>query len=246
MNHRERILAAIRHEPVDRPPTDLWATTEVQERLFNHFGVQEGKQQPVPGIGLCGGGLSRAPEAILRLFDLLQIDGILHIAPPYIGPPLPLAEDYTENEWGMRWRKQPYATGTYLEQVGFPLAYAQTIADLESYRWPDPDWYDYSALPGLAARCAGRAICCGYTAPFYYHNMLRGLEQSLMDPLLRPEFTAYLLDRLSDFFTEYHRRCFEAVAGLADMTQVTDDFGSQHGLLVSPKVFEAFYRGTGD
>ena len=63
-----------------------------------------------------------------------------------------------------------------------------------------------------------------------------------MDPMLRPEFTAYLVGRISDFFTEYHRRCFQAVHGLADMTQVTDDFGSQHGLLISPRIFERFYR----
>ena len=72
--------------------------------------------------------------------------------------------------------------------------------------------------------------------------MLRGLELSLMDPILRPDFTHHLLARLSDFFTEYHRRCFEALGGLADMTQVTDDFGAQHGLLISPRVFDQFYH----
>ena len=41
---------------------------------------------------------------------------------------------------------------------------------------------------------------CGYMAPFYFHNLLRGLEQSLVDPLDDAEFTHYLLDRLCDFF----------------------------------------------
>jgi uroporphyrinogen decarboxylase len=63
-----------------------------------------------------------------------------------------------------------------------------------------------------------------------------------MDPLLRPEFTHYLIERVSEFFTEYHRRCFEALRGQMDMTQVTDDFGSQHGLLISERTFETFYR----
>jgi uroporphyrinogen decarboxylase len=71
---------------------------------------------------------------------------------------------------------------------------------------------------------------------------LRGLELSLMDPVLRPEFTGHLVRRLSDFFTEFHRRCFEALGGMADMTQVTDDFGSQSGLLISPRTFDRFYR----
>ena len=89
----------------------------------------------------------------------------------------------------------------------YPLAGAETIADLEAYRWPDPTG-TIAALPGLATRFAGRAVSCGYTAPFYFHNMLRGLELSMMDPILRPDFTRHLLARLSDFFTEYHRRCF--------------------------------------
>jgi len=241
MDHRERVLAAIRHRPVDRVPTDMWATPEVQEKLFAHFGIESGGDTPV-GPALCGGGTWREVEALVALFDRLDIDGIFNIAPPYIGPELRSEGDYSENAWGMGSRSQAYATGVYSEQVHYPLAQAETIDDLARYRWPDPDWYDYAALPGLAARCGGRAICCGYTAPFYYHNLLRGLELSLMDPILRPEFTRYLVGRISDFFTEYHRRCFEATRGVNDMTQVTDDFGSQFGLLIGVKTFDAFYR----
>jgi hypothetical protein len=33
MNQRERMLAAKKHQPVDRLPTDIWATPEVWEKL---------------------------------------------------------------------------------------------------------------------------------------------------------------------------------------------------------------------
>lgn len=220
MNHRERILAAIHHQPLDRLPTDIWATPEVWTMLSAHFQVANR----------------------LDLYDKLDIDGIFAIKPPYIGPPWKGDSAYWENEWGMGFRPQRYATGSYDEQVHYPLAQAETIADLEAYPWPSPDWYDYAALPGLAAQFPNRAIECGYTAVFYWHNKLRGLELSLMDPLLRPEFTHHLIRRISDFFTEYHRRCFEAGQGLIDVTQVTDDFGAQTGLLISPQLFDAFYR----
>jgi len=242
MNHRERILAAIHRQPLDRIPTDMWATPEVQERLFEHFGIATARGTEAGDISLLGGLLTRDVEAILELWQILGIDGILNISPPYVGPEL-LEEDlYTENAWGMGFRPQSYGTGSYDEQIYYPLAEAESIADLEAYRWPDPDWYDYSALPDLVEVCGGRAISLGYTAPFFYHNLLRGLELSLVDTLLRPEFTHYLVGRISDFFTEYHRRCFEATRGLVDMTQVTDDFGSQFGLLISPQAFETFYR----
>ncbi len=248
MNHRERILAAFNHEPVDRVPTDMWATVEVQERLFDHIGLSpEIGRAPDPagvtqGFGMCGGSLSRGPEAILALWDALDIDGIMVLAPPYVGPPLEMDGDISFDAWGMGYRPQEYATGVYLEQVRCPLAEAETIADLEAYRWPDPDWFDYDAVRDMVARCGGRAIGSGYTAPFYYHNLLRGLERSLMDPIEKPEFTHHLVGRISDCFFEYHRRLFEAAGDLIDVTQVTDDFGSQHGLLISPRLFETFYK----
>ncbi len=39
MNSRERMLAAINHEPCDRVPTDIWATGEVWQKLKQHFGA---------------------------------------------------------------------------------------------------------------------------------------------------------------------------------------------------------------
>jgi len=59
--------------------------------------------------------------------------------------------------------------------------------------------------------------------------------------LVNPDMSVYLIQRVSDFFTEYHTRCFEALQGQMDLTQVTDDFGGQFGLLISPKVFDRFY-----
>jgi uroporphyrinogen decarboxylase len=142
----------------------------------------------------------------------------------------------------MGYRKQTYATGVYSEQVHFPLAKAETIADLKAFPWPSPDWYDYSVIPARAAGYPGRAIMCGYTAVFYWHNKLRGLELSLMDLALRPEFSRHLIRRITDSFLEYHSRCFEAAGRYIDLTQVTDDFGSQTGLLISQRMFEEYYR----
>jgi uroporphyrinogen decarboxylase len=220
MTHKERMLAAMDHQTVDRLPTDIWAVDEILDKLAEHFGV----------------------HSFLEICDRLEIDGIFNITPSYIGPPARLVEDLYFNEWGMGYRMQEYQGGLYEEQMVYPLAQAQTIADLEAFPWPSPDWYDYSRLPGLAQLYPDRAIICGYTAVFYWHNKLRGLEQSLLDPLERPMFTLYLLQKISDFFATYHQRCFEAAPGLIDTTQVTDDFGSQTSLLISPRVFDTFYR----
>jgi len=82
MNSRERILAAIRHQPVDRLPTDIWATQEVWQKLYAHFQV----------------------DTRLAVYDRLGIDGIVSVLPPYVGPEPHKKEGYWENEWGMGYR----------------------------------------------------------------------------------------------------------------------------------------------
>jgi len=242
MTHRERILAAVAHQPLDRIPTDMWATPEVQERLLAHFDISAGLGESSPWIGLNGGPLSRGINGIIELWDRLHIDGIFDIHPPYIGPELRSEDGIRFNEWGFGYRKKSYGEGEYDEQHVFPLESYETVDELEQWSWPDPDWYDYSKLPGLIEQCGGRAVNCGYWAVFTYHNYLRGMEKSLMDPLMSPDLCSHLLQKLSDFFYEYHSRCFEAAGGRIDFTQVTDDWGGQTGLMTSPRVYIDFYK----
>jgi len=77
-------------------------------------------------------------------------------------------------------------------------------------------------------------------APFYMFNNARGLEQSLLDMGTDPDLAQYIIDRSTDFLIEYHTRLFEAGHGRIDLTQVTDDLGCQHGLLISPASFDRF------
>jgi hypothetical protein len=52
VDHRQRILAAVRHEPVDKLPTDMMAEPEVLEMLFEHFQVDPGPAASPQGVGL--------------------------------------------------------------------------------------------------------------------------------------------------------------------------------------------------
>ncbi|MCI0512957.1 uroporphyrinogen-III decarboxylase-like protein [candidate division KSB1 bacterium] len=220
MTARERILAAFNRQPLDRIPTDIWATNEVWDKLRQYFG------------------------ASADILASLHIDGIDSVNAIYTGPALPVMPvgesiDY----WGMRYREVQYPAGNYMEQVYYPLAEARSYLDLEKYQWPQTTWFDYSQLAAAAIQARKRrAVMCGYMAPFYFHNKLRGLEQSLIDPLEDPEFTHAILQKISDFFYEHHRQMFAAAPGLIDVAQVTDDYGSQTGPLISLDIFRRFYR----
>ena len=219
MNSKERMLAAINRQPVDRIPTDIWATGEVWAKLRNHFGANA------------------------DIATELHIDGIAGVGPKYVGPALPqVPPDESVDYWGMRGRRVPHEGGAYQEQFFHPLASAQTIDDLDAYAWPSTNWFDYSEMRAQAAETGkAKVMQCGYMAPFYFHNLLRGLEQSLVDPLMEPEFTHHLVGRISDFFYDHHRRMFETCAGLIDVSQVTDDLGSQTGPLIGMELYREFY-----
>jgi uroporphyrinogen decarboxylase len=227
VNSRERILAAVHRQPVDRVPTDIWATDEVWAKLRGQFGADEQVRQA------------------------LHIDGIADIRPEYIGPefraPCPpdagLDFKVAYGIWGAGLRWQNYGTGRYLEQVSIPFKHVQTVDDLNKVEWPSADWFDYEGLREIAKRRRqDQVVMCGYMAPVYVHNLLRGMEQSLLDPLAEPELTHLILQRVCDYTYEYHRRSFEACDGLIDISQVTDDLGGQNGPLFSLGLYREFYK----
>lgn len=191
MNSRDRILAAINHQPVDRIPTDIWATGEVWEKLKAHFG---------DGVDIGA---------------KLHLDGFGGVGAAYIGPALPAVPDgETVDMWGIRSKRTAYDGGVYYEQSFNPLAAATTIDDLEKYRWPQADWFDYAKMrEQVEPQRQTKVIQCGYMAPFYFHNLLRGLEKSMMDPLLDPEFTHHLLTASASSSTSTTGGCSRRAPG---------------------------------
>ncbi len=101
MNSRERMLAAINRQPVDRIPTDIWTTQEVWRKLRNHFG--EGAD----------------------IMSELHIDGMNAVSPAYIGPALPkMPEGEFIDYYGLRSKAIPHEGGAYAEVIHHPLAEA--------------------------------------------------------------------------------------------------------------------------
>ena len=220
MNPRQRILAAVLRQPVDRIPTDIWATPEVQRILQDYCGC----------------------DSFVQTWDHLGIDGIVDVKPDYVGPTLPdVGPDRQIDEWGIVRKWQAHSTGGYWEYDAHPLAQAQTIADLDAYAWPRPEWYDFP--------CSRQ----GRRAPGTRHHVRLHRHLLLSQPAARAGAVAHGPDpapgvhrpfvrRLSETFFDLHQAGFEAAGDVVDIAQVTDDFGSQRGLLISRGMFEAFYR----
>ncbi len=220
MTPRERMLTAIDGGRPDRVPLDIWATPEVWDKLKRHFGT----------------------DSLADLKRHLHLDGFHSVGPAYVGPPVqPQPEGWLADYWGMRYQRKDYGTGTYWEQVVYPLDYAETVADLDRYDWPTPDWFDWSTVRAQCEAHRDLPVMAGYWTPFFFHNKLRGLEKSLEDLALRPELAHALIGRLTDFYYGCAERLYEAAGGLIDIGQLTDDFGMQTGLMISLAMYDEFF-----
>ena len=219
MNAKERVLSAINRERLDRIPCDYWGTPEVTNILKKHFGV----------------------EKDLDLWKKLGIDKIIGLAPCYNGPPLADNEDI----WRVRYKPKSYADGSgiYQEMCYNPLADLETIEEIEAnYTFPKADWFDFSTIEEECRKYPGSAIECGYASLFFMYSNIRGLEKSLMDLAANKEYAHYVIDRICDFLYPFHKRSFEAGNGLIDQAEVTDDFGTQSGLMISTEMFDEFFK----
>jgi uroporphyrinogen decarboxylase len=215
MTPRERWLAVLRRQRPDRVPMDYWTTGEAKDKLMRHLGVAGDK----------------------ALYERLHIDRVIGVGPRYVGPKLPP----DVNEFGIRHRLADYGTGTYSEIAFSPLAQYNSVAEIEAnYRWPSPDWYDYSGIPDQIVGFEEYPIRGGGSEPFLIYKSLRGQEQAFMDLALNPEIVHYCLDKLFDLAYQSTVRTYEAIPGKVMFSYVAEDMGSQESLLFAPKQIREF------
>jgi uroporphyrinogen decarboxylase len=214
-------------EKLDRIPIDYWASKEIDTRLCKAY--------------RCG--------SKNDLLDTLDVDFRYIAGPKFIGPPLKVHADGSEDDlWGVPRRRVYFGEGdfrgSYENVTKSPLEHAQTVADVENYtHWPDLDWYDYSEIADQcdAVHAQHRVVLFmgdrlnrfAQLKPMMY---IRGVEQTLADLARKnsPVFDA-ILEKISTFYTEYLHRILKAAKGKIDVIVTGDDFGQQDGLICSPR-----------
>ncbi len=216
MTKKERFKAAISLQETDRLATDMWAVPEVIQSLKKYFGTEDE----------------------FDIYENLGIDKAVPLQPKFIGP--------RENVWGIKYRTIPFNGGSYEEPSFQPLAGYETIDEIEAnYIWPTTDWYDYSVIEDQLKKYRDYPIEASYIALMYFYDQIRGTEQMMVDFALNEELAAYILHKIHTFSTAHMKKILEIVGDRAEYGQVTDDLGSQHGLLISPamltKYVEKYY-----
>ncbi len=216
MTPRERVLAALNHQPTDRTPRDFWAEEPTWNRLLAHLECSDRN----------------------RVLDQLGVD-VRHLQMPSI-PERELGNGLYQNFWGERYVYRQTAWGPMREDAQGALVNAQTQADLEQFDWPTPDLFDYSTLNEQCCCREPYALLYGFADIWQRPALVRGWEGMFIDMVDRPEWSHFLSRKFTDFYKEDYTRAAKATQGRIDLYLIISDLGSQNGPLISLSMFRQF------
>jgi uroporphyrinogen decarboxylase len=232
MNSKERVQTALNHQEPDRVPMMMSAGTVVVERLKESLGVSTDRE---------------LLEALhIDIFDMRGIDYSGAIGAKYIGPDnLGISSDwqgeffvlfgYYESEM-----ETPFGRTHSMGPPSLGVDAYPTIADLERFPWPQPDWFDYTTLRPQLEEWSDFAIATTGCSVFQHPQLFRGVEQLMLEMAFDPELTEFILDKVTDFYFGYFQGVFAEVGDLIDIFRLADDIGDQQKLLISPKMLERY------
>ncbi len=220
MTSRERVLQAIAHQPTDRTPADYGAIPAVTDALIRKLGVADTEELLV-ALGV----------------DMRRIG--FNYGQPDTGPD---AGGYLRTMWGALRRKDDPGDG----QPNFisPFNEETTVDEVHAHAWPDAGRLDYS---GVREECQKHhAEYATFGAPWspFFHEVgwLIGQEEFMMWMHTKPEVIRAIIDHVVDYEVEATRRFFQAADGLLDIAYFGNDFGTQRGMFISPRMWNDFIR----
>lgn len=265
MNHRKRVVAAVRHQPVDRLPVDMGGMRSTgimavaYNRLKKHLGIRDG------GIYVFDTGqqLAYVEEPVRQRFgcDVVILDsGLLDgwrdyslpdgtpakITASFLTEPDGDGGEYSLSETGSRIHHRP-AGSLYFDTIAKPpLAEAESIADLDRYHWEVLTDEQLEKLRREARRLyqeTDYAILGSFGGAFLEGGQgLRGWDQFMMDIAGDRKFTEALLDQMLQNSLRNVELYLDAVGDYIQVIQMGGDMGTQNGPQIRPKTYYEVFQ----
>ncbi len=221
MTPYERVDAAVNLRQPDRVPFDFWAVPEVWEKLRTFLDTDD--------------------EGVLRLLGVdLRI-----VVPEYIGPqPQKLADGTFYNIWGSHRRTVSNEYSTYEEYASFPLAQAETVAEVESWeKWPRSEYFNWDSIPKQVEQFnRDTRYYIRYDVGGIFESAwgLYGLDRFLTALYDRPEIPCAIMDCYTDLYIANVKSLMQKAQGLIDIVYTYDDVAIQNNLMMSPKMWRKY------
>jgi len=227
---KERLIKTLNHEQPDRPPIFATLTPQTARKLSDFLGFPY--EEPIDS-------LLSTRISHTKLLTHLGNDcvGVAANAPDS-APTTTDSDGIMTNEWGMTFK----TCGLYNEFHMYPLDGAQAREDIDNYPFPDPtDTSRYRiAREAVTKYRADYAIVADLETVFFETSWyLVGLEKFLMDMYSGAAYVEPLMDKVLEVNLETGRRLIELGV---DVIWAGDDFGTQHGMLISPEKWREIFK----
>jgi uroporphyrinogen decarboxylase len=217
MTCRQRVLAALRKEPVDRVPVFMWFHPETSEKLGAALDI------PAAFVGDAMGNDIRQTW----VGNNYAMEGVVHGKD---------GEGHTD-EFGIRWVKD----GCFNQIVSHPLEKASP-EELLAYKYPSDRIDEMVSRLELVVKGRGDMFLGVDVSPcaFEMLNRLRGMEGTLLDLLAEPEVADTMLSRCAGFSASLAERALERYA--LDWLWTGDDLASQNAMMMSPDIWRGLIK----
>ncbi len=242
LSHRERVLAALRHEEPDRVPLALWGSTYglidgLYTRVRDQMGLDRNgaiRMRPRKGHTV-----NYMDDRILEILDV-DVRYVWSGATDVNSPLRGVGKDL----FGVEFEK----TGYQVHPVKFPLADA-TLAEIADYRMPAAEPLVDRVTARSRARMLRETTDCAIIARapnsfglFDQSSYLTGMERLLVEFYDQPRIVDILADKLTEFFIELYELFLDAVGPYADIIELPgDDYAGTAGPIIDPKLFDKYY-----
>ena len=214
MTHRERVLAAVHHEPPDRVPIS-WVPVENPAPLLERLGLD-------PASG--GDTLGDYFGADVRMLGAVHTDDMFGNAGH--GKP-----------YGLELERKPFYNAETVKEIDkYPWPSIDTLDFTTLQSYSKNHTFENSAGHAI---CVGN-----WTPVFCEVCDFFTMERTLLLMLDNPILIEATVARIEAFYLEYCERLFKAAAGRAQFFHMWDDFSSQRGMIMSPAAWRKFFKPT--
>lgn len=237
MNHRERFFSVMKGRPVDRVPHDLAGTSLTG---VEHGKTVEALRRELGIVGDAPGPYRKFDERILERLgvDFRRVGDIL-------SPESPVARPASGGRYTDCWGVTRAFTGLYWDIVEPPLKGA-AIEDLERYPWPKAGNIDPRQIAAYRAearrlREETDAVVCGEHPVYGILELgcwMCGFDDFLFRMAMEPAFVRRFFEIVLRYQKDVVALYYGAVGEYLHVTTSGDDFGTQTGPMVSPRMFE--------
>lgn len=237
--HRQRFLACLNHRQADRVPLTLGSPScslhrDAQQRLMDYLGLHPLREAPVLDRIL------QIVEPDLQLIEHFDIDVLWLL--PEDGPVTWSADRQSYmDEFGRCF----IAGGGFFNQTGSPLAQG-TAGELAAYRFPVLTSDRVRGLRQKAQQLYEQGFGLGVDGPWGIYEIsssLRGTTDYLVDLALNPAYAESIAERvLEEHHIPYYTLLLQEAAPYCQMVMISDDLGSQQGLIFSPRTFRQIFK----